>query len=131
MLGQPDKCTCGRLPSIVQWRDTKRPNCTWIECSCGFMSNSYYDKDPDKAKAKAIKAWGKKAGKRTTTNVRGFKSCPKCGSKELNLVETESTFSKKECFVLIQCKKCKLTIDEIDKKGNIKTKKQIKEQWNG
>lgn len=51
---------CGKRPILVQWRDTDKPNATWVECRCGIISNNHYDDCHIKAAAKAIKKWNRR-----------------------------------------------------------------------
>lgn len=50
---------CGSKPSLAQWRDTVKPNATWIECKCGIMTKSFYGKSFLTTARKAIKCWNR------------------------------------------------------------------------
>ena len=55
---EPPPCpSCGGEAHICQWKDTKNPNATWIECDCGMMTDSYHHKDPQEATKMAIAVW--------------------------------------------------------------------------
>ena len=52
---------CNGKAVLVQWRDTKKPNATWIECGgCEVMTSSFHDKEYVKAIAKAVRVWNRR-----------------------------------------------------------------------
>lgn len=119
-------CKCGKEPKMAQWEDTKKPNATWIECECGMITLSFYSKDPELAKKKAVKMWNKTAKKRVRVK-NGLKSCEKCGSRNVKI------FSKKLEFTeinFIHCEDCGLFTDEMKPDGGVRTLDEAKELWN-
>ena len=120
-------CKCGLEPKVCQWTDTKKPNATWIECSCGMLTKSFYSKDPELSKTKAIKAWNATARRRNIK--KGLRSCGHCGSNEVNIHKFEHPFGQSSFMVF--CEDCGICTEEMDYKGNLLTEKQAKELWNG
>ena len=53
---------CGRKPRLVQWRDTKKPNATWVECKCGVMTEVAFHKSVMEAAALVVKIWNRRGG---------------------------------------------------------------------
>lgn len=52
---------CGSKAHIVQWRDTLKPNATWIECEgCHAMIETLYDDDPATARHQAAAVWNRR-----------------------------------------------------------------------
>ena len=51
---------CGRKPYLVQWRDTLKPNATWIQCKCGVMTDSHYNEGMFKAAHAAMLVWNRR-----------------------------------------------------------------------
>ncbi|MCB1714142.1 MAG: Lar family restriction alleviation protein [Candidatus Competibacteraceae bacterium] len=54
---------CGCEAHIGQWRDTVKPNASWVECmnpDCMAATQTYYDPDMEAAKRKAVAAWNRR-----------------------------------------------------------------------
>lgn len=118
-------CKCGREPHVCQWTDTKKPNATWIECECGLMTKSFYSKDAELAKTKAIKMWNAKARRKKIK--KGLRSCEKCGSSDIKILTAKwVTYTSYQIF----CEGCGLCTDEIREDGHVFTEKEAKELWN-
>ena len=57
---------CGSKAIVVQWRDTLKPNATWIECTrpaCGIQTRTVYHKLVEGAVKLAIKLWNRRPTK--------------------------------------------------------------------
>lgn len=55
-------CRCGANAALCQWRDTLKPNATWVECTnpdCGMTTDSYQHDDAEQAKAEVVRRWNR------------------------------------------------------------------------
>lgn len=119
MLNCPNP-NCDSHPFLGQWRDTEKPNATWIVCDCGVMTIAFYDKDPVKAKIKAIKVWNSRHKKKRTFVNRTKKdrilSCGHCDGRKIRKAKYEYTnfdTGQEELGHWFECEKCGIMTEAI------------------
>ena len=140
------KCpNCGSSIKVNQWKDTLKPNATWIECTCGLITKTFYDKDPEKAKTKVLKMWNKRAAKRVYIHRRKknrIKSCVLCSSKDIisskyDYFDFEKAVAGKiptKVGHWLECRGCGLITEPIiyiNDKEKIMTLADAVKLWNG
>lgn len=125
---EPKACPlCNGKATLVQWKDTLKPNATWIECEeCGCTTTTLYSKNAETAKNKVLNIWNT----RTENRIKGRKgllSCPCCGSKNQSIKN-----NKLKCYgdsFFITCD-CGLIADVLVENSEPATVVQAKEFWN-
>ncbi len=130
------KCpNCKSIPNLTQWTDTKKPNATWIECSCGIITKTFYHKDADVAKKRATKVWNSRAENRIIADKKlKLLSCGFCGSKEIykSKYKFVNGNNKYEFGHWSECS-CGIITDPIiyvNEKEVILTRKEASDLWN-